>query len=69
MKEFAARHKDELILVSSLILLTVMTGILVTASGKALVMEFDGVNSSIQDSDGNYQEKHMDGGKLKFYAE
>lgn len=69
MREFISDHRNELILISSLLLITVMTGILVTASGKALVMEFDGINSSTQDSDGNFEEKHFDGGRLKFYAE
>lgn len=69
MKEFTKEHVNEIVLVSSLVLVAVITGILVTASGKALVMEFDGINSSVQDGDGNYEEKHFDGGRLKFYAE
>ena len=69
MKEFTSEHSNEIILISSLLLIAVITGILVTASGKALVMEFDGINSSVQDGDGNYEEKHFDGGRLKFYAE
>lgn len=62
-------HKNEIILVSSLLLITVLTGVLVTATGKVLVMEFDGLNATSQDEEGNFEEKHMDGGKFKFYAE
>lgn len=69
MKEFTKEHSNEIVLITSLIAIAVITGILVTASGKALVMEFDGINSSVQDGDGNYEEKHFDGGRLKFYAE
>ena len=69
MKEFTKEHTNEIVLITSLITIAIITGILVTASGKALVMEFDGINSSVQDGDGNYEEKHFDGGRLKFYAE
>lgn len=69
MKEFVQQHSTELVLVSSLLLLTVLAGILVTASGKALVVELDGLNSSSSDGFGNYEERHVDGGRLKFYAE
>ena len=68
-KEFVKQHETGLIICSSLFLVTVLTGIFVTASGKMIVMEFDGLNSTVQDSDGNYEEKHIDGGKLKLYAQ
>ena len=69
MKDFAREHKNDIVLVSSLFLMTVLAGILVTATGKVLVMEVDGLNATSQDDEGNYEERHMDGGKLKFYAE
>lgn len=62
-------HKEELIVFASLLVVAVIAGILVTASGKAIVVELDGLNSTSQDGDGNYEERHVDGGKLKFYAE
>ncbi len=62
-------HKDEIIVFASLLVVAVIAGILVTASGKAIVVELDGLNSTSQDGDGNYEERHVDGGKLKFYAE
>lgn len=62
-------NKNVLILIGSLLVMTVLTGILITASGKALVLEVDGLSGMKGDSDGNYEEQHVDGGRFKFYAE
>ena len=62
-------RKDIIILVASLLILTTLTGILITASGKALVLEVDGLSGKKEDSEGNYEEQHVDGGRFKFYAE
>ena len=62
-------HKDELVIFGSLLVVAVIAGILVTASGKAIVVELDGLNSTSQDGFGNYEERHVDGGRFKFYAE
>lgn len=62
-------NKNVILLVASLLLLTTLTGILITASGKALVLEVDGLSGKREDSEGNYEERNVDGGKLKFYAE
>ncbi len=62
-------RKDIIILVASLLILTTLTGILITASGKALVLEVDGLSGKKEDSEGNYAEQHVDGGRFKFYAE
>ncbi len=40
-----------------------------TATGKIIVLEFDGLSGRTEDSDGNFEERHLDGGRLKFYAE
>ena len=69
MKEFFSEHSGEMTIIASLMFITVLTVVLVTASGKAIVVELDGLNSTNQDSEGNYEERHVDGGKLKFYAE
>lgn len=69
MKEFFNEHSGEMTIIASLMFITVLTVVLVTASGKAIVVELDGLNSTNQDSEGNYEERHVDGGKLKFYAE
>lgn len=69
MKEFFNKHSGEMTIIASLMFITVLTVVLVTASGKAIVVELDGLNSTNQDSEGNYEERHVDGGKLKFYAE
>lgn len=61
--------KNVIILVGSLLAMAVLTGILITASGKALVLEIDGLSGSKGDADGNYEEQHVDGGRFKFYAE
>lgn len=62
-------NKNALILVASLLLITTLTGILITASGKALVLEIDGLSGKKEDSEGNYEERNVDGGRFKFYAE
>lgn len=62
-------NKNALILVASLLLITTLTGILITASGKALVLEIDGLSGKREDSEGNYEERNVDGGRFKFYAE
>jgi hypothetical protein len=62
-------NKNTLILAASLLLITVLTGILITASGKALVLEIDGLSGRKEDSDGSYEERNVDGGRFKFYAE
>lgn len=69
MKEFVKEHGGEMTIIASLMFITVLTVVLVTASGKAIVVELDGLNSSSQDNEGNYEERHVDGGRLKFYAE
>ena len=69
MKKFFNEHSGEMTIIASLMFITVLTVVLVTASGKAIVVELDGLNSTNQDSEGNYEERHVDGGKLKFYAE
>lgn len=69
MKEFVKEHGGEMTIIASLMFITVLTVVLVTASGKAIVVELDGLNSTSQDGDGNYEERHVDGGRLKFYAE
>ena len=62
-------NKNLIFLVASLLVMTALTGILITASGKALVLEVDGLSGKKEDSDGNYEEQHVDGGRFKFYAE
>lgn len=69
MREFVKDNVNSITIVSSLFLITILTGILITATGKIFVLEFDGMSGSASDSDGNYKENHIDGGKLKFYAE
>lgn len=69
MKEFTKEHAGDIVVVASFLLITVVTSILITATGKALVMEVDGLNATSQDGEGNYEERHFDGGRLKFYAE
>ncbi len=66
MKE---ENKNLILIVSSLLLMTLLTGVLITASGKALVLEVDGVSGRKEDSEGNMEEQHVDGGRFKFYAE
>ena len=68
-EEFLDIHGNGLIMVSSLLLITVLTGVLITATGKALVLEFDGLSGRTEDCDGRTEERHIDGGRLKFYAE
>lgn len=67
--DFAERHGNGIIAVSSLFLITILTGVLITATGKILVLEFDGLSGRTEDSEGNFEERHLDGGRLKFYAE
>ena len=62
-------NKSTLIIVASLLLITTLTGILITASGKALVLEVDGLTGKKEDSEGNYEERNVNGGRFKFYAE
>ena len=69
IKDFVRAHEDGLVLVSTMLLITIMTGIMITATGKTIVVELDGLNSTNQDSEGNYEERHVDGGKFKLYAE
>ncbi len=69
MKEFIEENGTNITIISSLLLITILTGILITATGKIFVLEFDGLAGSMSDSEGNYKENHIDGGKLKFYAE
>lgn len=61
--------KSMIVLVASLLIITALTGVLITASGKALVLEVDGLSGKKEDSEGNYEEQHVDGGRFKFYAE
>lgn len=69
LKDFVKDHEDGLVLVSTMLMITLMTGILITATGKTIVVELDGLNSTSQDGDGNYEERHVDGGRFKLYAE
>ncbi len=69
MKDFVKENVIGVTIISSLFLVTILTGILITATGKVFILEFDGMSGSMQDSDGNYKENHIDGGKLRFYAE
>lgn len=69
IKKFIHEHEDGVVLVGTMLMITIMTGILITASGKTIVVELDGLNSSSQDGEGNYEERHVDGGKFKLYAE
>ena len=62
-------NKNMIVLVASLLIITALTGVLITASGKALVLEVDGLSGKKEDSEGNYEEQHVDGGRFKFYAE
>ena len=68
-KDFVDRHGNGIIITSSLLLITILTGILITATGKAIIIEFDGINAVRRDEEGNYEEDHVDGGRVKFYAE
>ena len=67
--DFADKYGNGIIAMSSIFLITILTGVLITATGKILVLEFDGLSGRSQDSDGNFEERHFDGGRLKFYAE
>ncbi len=69
LKKFVRNHEDGLVMVGTMLMITVMTGILITASGKTIVVELDGLNSSSADGDGNIEEHHVDGGRFKLYAE
>lgn len=62
-------NKNVIIIVASLLLMTALTGVLITATGKILVLEFDGLTGRREDMDGNYEEGHVDGGRFRFYAE
>ena len=68
-KRIIIDHGDEIFIVSTLILVTVLTGILITAPGKVMVIELDGISDQKTDQEGNTEERHIDGGRLKFYAE
>lgn len=68
-KDILKTHGNGIIVVSSLFLITVLTGILITATGKIIVLEFDELSGRTEDSEGNFEERHLDGGRLKFYAE
>lgn len=68
-KRIIIDHGDEIFIVSTLILVTVLTGILITATGKVMVIELDGISDQRTDQEGNTEERHIDGGRLKFYAE
>ncbi len=68
-KEILDIHGNGIVIVSSLFLITVLTGVLITATGKAIVLEFDGLSGRTEESDGSFEERHLDGGRLKFYAE
>ena len=68
-KRIIIDHGDEIFIVSTLILVTVLTGILITATGKVMVIELDGISDQRPDQEGNTEERHIDGGRLKFYAE
>lgn len=61
--------KNTLIIISSLLVMTGLAAIIITATGKILVLEVDGVSGTRGDSEGNYEEQHIDGGRFKFYAE
>lgn len=69
MKDFIDEHISDITIVSSLLLITVLTGIIVTAAEKCLVFEFDGLTGTSRDEEGNFEERHIDGGRFKFYAE
>lgn len=61
--------KNMLVIVSSLLVMTGLAAVLITATGKILVLEVDGVSGTRGDSEGNYEEQRIDGGRFKFYAE
>lgn len=61
--------KNVVIMVGSMLLITVLTGVLIAATGKALVLEIDGLSRKKGDSYGNYEEQDVDGGRFRFYAE
>ena len=69
MKEFFKNHISDVTILSSLVLVSVVTIVLISATGKILVLEVDGLSGHEEDSDGNFKEHHMSGGKFKFYAE
>lgn len=69
VKDFIKDHEDGLVILSTMLMITLVTGILITATGKTIVVELDGLNSTNQDSDGSYEERNVDGGRFKFYAE
>lgn len=62
-------NKGIILIVATLLIMTAFTGVLITATGKALVLEVDGLSGKKEDSEGNYSEQHVDGGRFKFYAE
>lgn len=61
--------KAILVLTASVLLTAAIAGIIITATGKILVLEVDGLTGKRGDSYGNYEEQHIDGGKFRFYAE
>lgn len=61
MRDFLETHGNGIIAFSSLVLITILTGVLISATGKALVLEFDGLSLRTEDSE--------NGERLKFYAE
>lgn len=63
------QKRNVLIFGGVMLVMTVLTGVLIAATGKALVLEIDGISGKKEDSAGNYQENHVDGGRFKFYAE
>ncbi len=62
-------EKNGLVAVASLLLITILTGVLISATGKMIVLEFDGVSGRSEDCEGNFEERHLDSGRLKFFAE
>lgn len=69
MSTFSKKYGNSIIAVSSIFLITILTGVLITATGKILVLEYDGLAEGLSDLDENSEGRRFDGGRIKVYVE
>lgn len=66
---FAERYGNGIVALSSIFLITILTGVLITATGKILVLEYDGLTGGTDGTNRNFEERRFDGGRIKVYVE
>ena len=69
MKQFVLDHEDSIVIITSMFLMTILGGILLTATGKVLEVTANEIVETTTDPEGNEIRQSNNDRKIRFFSE